>query len=264
MIGLVHGKDARASDPDIVRIDHLPAGVEAHDHATFTVGDKDIAERVHGTPFRLDEGRRLPGLWRAPREELDAAIGQPVEDADAAIAIERGDEDLPTATAAAHLRVNEGRAVEIPGLGGRSETGAPDGDAVHGGEVVVLAAAVASARTREEERALGIHEHGGGRRNAAARRAAGRLEALARHIDAHRETGREQDFRESGRGKKAGQPEGQTRGEARRSITHPAAILPERAREVKPPAPSGRRCYTPARESSETPPWIQIRLVPAP
>jgi len=199
MIGLVHHEDARASDARIARVEYLPAGVEAQDHATLAVGDEDIAEAVDGASLRLDQRRLHSRLRRAPREEMHAPIDQPVEDADAAIAVERGDENLLAAAAAAHLRVDERRTVEIAGLRRRGETGAAEGDAIHGSEVVVFAAAVPPPRAREIEHSLGIHEQGRRGGNATARRATGRLEALPRHVHTDGEAGGHQDLRASNR-----------------------------------------------------------------
>ena len=117
MISLVHGERARTRDLNIARVEHLSSGVETHDRAALPVGDEDIAGGVDGRPLRLDQDRRSAVLRCTPGEELGAPVGQPIESADAAIAIERGHQDLPTVAAATHLGIDQGRAVEVARLG---------------------------------------------------------------------------------------------------------------------------------------------------
>src|SRR5207245_1076791 len=118
------------------------AGVEPHHHAALAVGDIDMAGGIDGCPLRLDQRRRQPALRRAPREELGSALGEPVQNAYSAIAVERGDEELAAAASAAHLRIDQRRAVEVARLGRCGNSRAAGGNAVHALEVVELACAV--------------------------------------------------------------------------------------------------------------------------
>ena len=220
MIGLVHDERARARDAHVTRVEQVTAGVEAHHHPALAVGDIHVAGGVDGRALRLNERRRQPTLRRAPREELDAPAGQPVEHADAAIAVERADEELAPAPRAHHLRVDQRRAVEVALLGGGREARPAGRDTVHALEVVELAGAVSPAAPREVKRARGVHGQGGRGGDAAPARTARRLESLARHVHLDGEAGRQLDLRERRRGREECRSEGKTGAETSRGKAH--------------------------------------------
>jgi hypothetical protein len=199
VIRLVDRERARPRDPHVV--EHAPVAVEAQHDPAVAVRDVDVAARARRRALGLDEQGGARGLGRgATGQEAGASVGQPVEHADAPVAIEGGDEELAARAAGADLGVDERRAVEEAGLVLGRQPRAARRDAVERGEVVELAAAVASAGARQVEGAGRIDREGRRGGDAAATRAGVAPEALAGDIDAGGEARREQDVGERGGG----------------------------------------------------------------
>src|SRR5262249_14341340 len=132
-------------------------------------------------------------LRRSPGKQLRAAVDHPVEHADLAIAIERGDEQLATVSDSAHLGIQEGRSVKVARLALAGESGSARRDPEER-ELVLGLATISASASREIECAVGIEGEGGDGGNSARATTLARIESFTRDVDAHAEAPGYLDF----------------------------------------------------------------------
>src|SRR5437773_1960489 len=125
-VAVVDGKEARPGDREMARVDDPAVGVEPDDEALGAIGDVDVSRAVDRDALGLPQDRLAAPLRRAAGEQLGAPVDQAIERADSPLAVERRDEQLARAPGAGHLRIRQGRPVEVARLGVGGQARAPD------------------------------------------------------------------------------------------------------------------------------------------